>query len=512
MSNQDQNDLSFIASSAKDWLDSLINREFKGAKFFWTKDKAREFADVPIETLLFDEYFLNGKKWLYPGIVDTILDIYEQRKTRKVKIVCVAAGFGCLPSYTPIKTNNGYVTMENLSVGDKILGVNGDTTEECNVIRKIYSGKKEVFRVYTKDGNYIDATKEHIFEVWICENNIGRYRQNWSISSIINYLCNDKKTTNFISLIRINNNQTNEITGYKSLGYMDTYDISIDNKSKCFLSYNDFITHNSGKTEGLGAVLNWLNWYHFSCKFKPESTNACPQEYYDLKPTSKVAFIALSKTLEKSKLITFSAMRSAFSSHFNQEYFPINPRILSRLDIPGNNTMVFPNTATEAANAGWSIFSFVMDEISFLQITDNSSRSIGSSKDVYDQAKEAFDSAEGRMFSRFMYDGMGILISSVNYDEDFLMTKIRKAFRGDVSESDVYFKILLPWKANPAKFSMEKSFYFDTNKFEIIKDEKEIGLLDKYYVEVPIEQIIFGENNNDPNDKLLEDFRNGKIR
>ncbi len=362
MNSQEQNDLSFIATSAKDWLDSLINREFKGAKFFWTKDKAREFADVPIETLLFDEYFLNGKKWLFPGIVDTILDIYEQRKTRKVKIVCVAAGFG------------------------------------------------------------------------------------------------------------------------------------------------------TGKTEGLGAVLNWLNWYHFSCKFDPNSSNACPQECYGLKPTSKVAFIALSKTLDKSKLITFSAMRSAFNSHFNQEYFPINSRILSRLDIPGNNTMVFPNTATEAANAGWSIFSFVMDEISFLQITDNSSRAMGSSKDVYDQAKEAFDSAEGRMFSRFMYDGMGILISSVNYDEDFLMTKIRKAFRGDISESEVYFKVLLPWKANPGKFNMSKNFYFDTNKFEIIKDEKEIDLLDKYYIEVPIEQIIFGENLNDPNDKLLEDYRNGRIK
>lgn len=703
-SNTDS-DLSYIASLSKDWIDSALDKEFRGAKFYWNKDRAREFADVDIETLLLDEYYLNGKKWMYPGIVDTILDLWEERKKRSIRVVCIAAGIGCLPYYAPINTPSGYVPIENLSIGDKVFGVNGSIAEECTVINKIYSGKKEVFRIYTKDGNHIDATKEHIFRIKRHYYNRGKYRteeEEWSVEKIINYINSNKTNSKTVGLLQpkyisytndptlkispyvlgvmlgdgiigkesvllcsdlkdvalrdrfekeiskyecelstskqkyvygivgkgnkrgkrngllrlfkeygissqnkfipsdyitssvedrlqllaglldtdgsligngsyeftqkrknimdsvkelveslggkitISNKVINgtvyyraylainfevpcvldrkrrkklpqgehrrrKISRYESLGFMDTYDITVDNKSHCFLSYNNFITHNSGKTAGLGAALNWLNWYEFACKFDPNSDIACPQEYYGHKSTSWTAFIALSKTLDKSKKITFSEMKPAFESNFNRDYFPINPKKQSILEIPGNYTMVFPNTATEAANAGYNVYSFVMDEISFLEMIDTSSRSKGRSSDTYDQAKEAFESAYFRMTSRFGNDGMGILISSVNYDEDFLMSKIRDAYNGKVSESEVYYKILLPWKVNPKKFSFDKYFYFDTEKFSIVEDDMAIKALDKYYVETPIEQMIFGSSLDDPNDKLLEKVRSGRL-
>jgi len=361
MTYANDSDLSFIATLSKEWIDSALDKEFRGAKFYWTKERAREFGDVYIEDLLLDEYFLNGKKWMYSGIVDTILDIWEERKKRTIRVICIAAGYG------------------------------------------------------------------------------------------------------------------------------------------------------SGKTAGFGAVLNWLNWYEFTCKFNPESNVACPQEYYGQKPTSWVAFIALSKTLDKSKKITFSEMGPSFGSHFNRDYFPVNPNKQSMLEIPGNYTMVFPNTASAASNAGYNVYSFVMDEISFLEVVDTSSRARGKALNPYDQAKEAFDSAYGRMVSRFKNDGMGILISSVNYDEDFLMTKMRKAYESNLEESEVYFKILLPWKVNPKKYSFDKYFYFDTTKFEIIDNEKEIKALDKYYVDVPMEDVVFGSSIDDPNDQLLEKVRKGKV-
>jgi len=358
-SDPDITNQAMLSTIAGRWIEDYTEKKYHAGRFSWTKDVARSFAKTSIEDLLFDPYFLNAKKWLYPGIADIIIDIYEERKKRPITLVAVLGGIG------------------------------------------------------------------------------------------------------------------------------------------------------SGKTSGLGACLNWLEWFRFSCKFDENSHRACPQEYYDLKPTSKVVFIALSKTVEKSKQITFSEMISAFQSGFNKDYFPINERKKSVIDIPGNNTMVFPNTATEAANAGYNVYSFVMDEVSFLEIVDSSSRARGTGGQTYDQAEAAYNSAEQRRISRFRKrdfdDGLGVLISSVNYDEDYLVSRIRKAYSG-IDDKGVYYKVLIPWEVDPKKDKNKGYFYFDTNNYKIIEDERIIEAMDKYYVDVPIEDIIFGNTDNDPNDKLLREI------
>ena len=358
-------DLSFLSVYGKNWIDDYLEKEFHGASKFWNKETARQFASVDIETLLFDEYFLNGKSWIYPGIADVIFEIHEEMKKRPIHLIAVAGGIG------------------------------------------------------------------------------------------------------------------------------------------------------TGKTSGVLAIMNWLSWYKFTCKFKEDSQMVCPQEFYGLKPTSKVAFIALSKTLDKSKQITFSEMKSAFVSQFNKDYFPINERKKSQIEIEANNTVVFPNTATEASNAGWSIYSFCMDEISFLDIIDSSSRSRGQAEDVYDQAQAAYNSAYGRMFSRFGGDGLGVITSSVNFDEDFLMKKMRQIYTGtavEPSADSCYMKIIIPWEINAAKWNKSKKFfYFDTENYKIIKEKKEVIALNKYFIESRLEDIVFGNTDNDPNDQLLKDVRTGKI-
>jgi len=351
---------SMLAGYGEKWIKDYLANEYKGAQFAWSKEKADHFAAIDIETLLFDKYFLNCKNWIYPGIADTIFELWEERKKRQITLIAILAGFGV------------------------------------------------------------------------------------------------------------------------------------------------------GKTV-LASIINWLIWLEFTCKYDPKSEIACPQEYYNLKPDSKIAFIALSKSLQKSKDITFGHMKSAFNSQFNQDYFPINPIIKSKLVIDRNYTTVFPNTASEAAIAGYDVFAYVMDEISFLEVVDNSARSKGIGSGTYDQAKFAHMSAEGRKHSRFGDDGMGMLISSVNYDEDYLVSLMRKAY-AHIDSENIFYKILLPWEVNPAKFNKSKQyFYFDTTKYEIVEDKKEINLLDKYYVHRPIEDIVFGDNDNDANDKLLCDCREGRV-
>ena len=75
-----------FSAYAKKWGDDYLEKEFHGAQFIWDKEKAKHFASIDIETLLFDKYFLNAKSWMYPGIIDTILEIYEERKRRNSSI------------------------------------------------------------------------------------------------------------------------------------------------------------------------------------------------------------------------------------------------------------------------------------------------------------------------------------------------------------------------------------------------------------------------------------------
>jgi hypothetical protein len=268
----------------------------------------------------------------------------------------------------------------------------------------------------------------------------------------------------------------------------------------------------TGKTGGIDAILTWLAWFDFTCKYDPDSDIAAPQEYYGLRPDSTVAFIALSKTLTKSKQITFSAMQGLFNSQFNEDYFPVNPRVKSMVEIPNNHTVIFPNTATEAANAGYDVYYYVMDEVSFLKEVEDSTLAKGSKTTSYDQAEQAHRSAEGRRKSRFKDDGLGVLSSSANYDQDYLMRKIKDVYKAPEEHNNAVYKILLPWKTNPEKFEDNQGyFYFDTETYEIISDPEEIAAMERYYEEPEPDDLIFGSPEESENKQIIQQVRDDEF-
>lgn len=50
------------------------------SKFEWSKDKEREFLNIPVERLIDDPYFLGIKKEIYPCHKDDIIELWEARK------------------------------------------------------------------------------------------------------------------------------------------------------------------------------------------------------------------------------------------------------------------------------------------------------------------------------------------------------------------------------------------------------------------------------------------------
>lgn len=355
------NDLSSIAAETRDWLAKKKEKDYKGANFFWDKNKADQFSETSLDDLLFDEYFLDGEDWMWSGIIDAVKDIWYQYKNNDVNLVLVLGGFG------------------------------------------------------------------------------------------------------------------------------------------------------TGKTGGIDAILTWLSWFDFTCKYDLDSDIASPQEYFGLRHDSEIAFIALSKTLQKSKQITFNKMKGLFNSQFNKDYFPVNPTVKSMVEIPNNNTVIFPNTATEAANAGYDVYYYVMDEVSFLKEVDDSTMAKGSKTTSYDQAEQTHMSAEGRRKSRFLNSGMGVLSSSANYDEDYLMRKIKELYKDDDNETGIY-KILLPWKTNPKKFDDGQGyFYFDTENYRILDKPKEIAAMERYYEEPAMDDVIFGSAEESRNKQILQQVNIGEF-
>lgn len=63
---------------------------------------------------------------------------------------------------TLILTRNGWVPIGQLKVGDCVIGGDG---QSCNVIGVYPQGKKQIYRVWFKDGVYTDCDKDHLWQV-----------------------------------------------------------------------------------------------------------------------------------------------------------------------------------------------------------------------------------------------------------------------------------------------------------------------------------------------------------
>lgn len=78
------------------WSELHEEREHKttGALEEWTEAKANDFANVGIEELIRDPFFLGFKDKIYDGVLEDILDLFEERKKRQVNLAIFLEGIG----------------------------------------------------------------------------------------------------------------------------------------------------------------------------------------------------------------------------------------------------------------------------------------------------------------------------------------------------------------------------------------------------------------------------------
>ncbi len=88
---------------AKNELDDF-NKQNRDTTFLWTPEKADEFSRVPVDDLLFGEYFLNlnddyGRKTIYPFWIDLIHELWEERQKRTINLVILEMAIGSGKSF-----------------------------------------------------------------------------------------------------------------------------------------------------------------------------------------------------------------------------------------------------------------------------------------------------------------------------------------------------------------------------------------------------------------------------
>ena len=82
----------------------------------------------------------------------------------KVNVVAARLKVGkAQPLYSTIYTPNGPKLMGDIQIGDSILHPDGNTTK---VIAIHPQGKKQIYRIHFKYGEYVDCCEDHLWKVW----------------------------------------------------------------------------------------------------------------------------------------------------------------------------------------------------------------------------------------------------------------------------------------------------------------------------------------------------------
>jgi len=217
------------------------------------------------------------------------------------------------------------------------------------------------------------------------------------------------------------------------------------------------------------SIILWLLWYELSMHVNP-------QEYYGLEDDSIIAIMLLSRTEQQSRRVVFNYTWSRFQTGFNKDYFPPNPKYSREIRIDRNNTCVYAGTSSALSALGYNVYSGVIDEANFLEVTEGSKKS---DAETYDAAEDMHNAVINRMTSRFMKEGiipgLLVMISSPRYPDSFMERKIKEVKSMGVKQARAFHRSRPLWEAKgrqyfPSFYEEGSYFVVDTETTEILEE------------------------------------------
>jgi len=217
------------------------------------------------------------------------------------------------------------------------------------------------------------------------------------------------------------------------------------------------------------SIILWLLWYELSMHLNP-------QKHFGLVNDSIIAIMLLSRSETQTRRVAYTYIRQRFSSGFNKDYFPVNPNYTREIRIDRNNTTVYPGTSSAMSALGYNVYSSVIDEANFLEVTEGSKKG---QEDVYDAAQEMYHAVNNRMTSRFMrggkLPGILVMISSPRFPDSFMERKKKEIETIGEVELKAFVRSRSLWQAKgseyfPEFYKQSKYFIVDKDSLQIVKE------------------------------------------
>ena len=158
---------------AKQFYD-VLQKDAAGisANIKYKKSDEEHFRNIPIETLICDDYFLGLKDEIYPRHLEDIIELWEDRKHRPVNLVLLEESIGCVVGDTWIYTPEGPMQIKDLCK-DEIIGEHAwesiisvltptdfKQTSHCKK-----TNISKVIKIRSKFGYTLSGTLDHPVEV-----------------------------------------------------------------------------------------------------------------------------------------------------------------------------------------------------------------------------------------------------------------------------------------------------------------------------------------------------------
>lgn len=187
-----------------------------------------------------------------------------------------------------------------------------------------------------------------------------------------------------------------------------------------------------------------------------------PQDFYDLLPGSRIAFMMMSTSEDQARETVFGDVKARIQySPWFKDNFPYDPDFKNQLRFD-KDIWILPGSSKETSFEGYNILGGILDEADSHQVTANKN-----------YAEDGWNTINGRIDSRFQDRGFLLTIGQMKKANGFAASKYKELSEDPANAHTVRMTIWdsLGWGKFSNPDGSRNSFWYDTKRKEIVSKE-----------------------------------------
>jgi len=262
--------------------------------------------------------------------------------------------------------------------------------------------------------------------------------------------------------------------------------IKVDAADSLYVTKDYIVTHN---TTMASIVLPYM--VHWVLCLKD------PQDFFDLLPGSRIAFMMMSTSEDQAKETVFGDVKARIQhSAWFQDLYPYDPDFKNQLRF-AKDIWILPGSSKETAFEGYNILGGILDEADSHQVTVNK-----------DYADDGWNTINGRIDSRFQDRGFLLTVGQMKKADGFAAAKFKELNADPDNAHTVRMSIWesLGWEKLKSidPYGSRISFWYDSKRKEIIsKPAAELLGFPDHILEIPT---LYEKNFRNAPEKALRDL------